>query len=304
MAGLATVVKVVAVVSGLLATGAASTSAAINYDTAWTFVYDGGINTSNNPIPDYFSDVKPLPEGGSICVGSTADSANFKGIFLVKLDGFGKIVWKKKYNKSGGGHSVIVAANGDFIIGGSRVVSPLIMRTDSLGNIKWSTWYYDSVKSQNLLLQSATINCLRETKRGTIICAAGDEYPDNGGQALSNYAAFLEFTAAGKLNDWGESSNQAGFKVGGFYIEETTLGTYLLSGNQNVFYMDSSGNVVWQKKYTFSLNGVGTETNNISRVKMLRDGSLMVAGQAYEGNCWTTYQHFYYDAWHSPISYS
>jgi hypothetical protein len=68
--------------------------------------------------------------------------------------------------------------------------------------------------------------------------------------------------------------------------------------------VDTSGNVIWKKKYTFSLAGVGTEVNNITRAKMLRDGSLMVAGQAYEGNCWTNYKKLYYDAWWSPISYA
>lgn len=37
---------------------------------------------------------------------------------------------------------------------------------------------------------------------------------------------------------------------------------------------------------------------------MLRNGSLMVAGQAYEGNCWTKYNALYRDAWWSPISYA
>lgn len=50
------------------------------------------------------------------------------------------------------------------------------------------------------------------------------------------------------------------------------------------------------------LNGVGSEVNNITRCKILRDGTLIVAGQAYEGNCWTNFKHLYYDAWWSPIS--
>lgn len=52
------------------------------------------------------------------------------------------------------------------------------------------------------------------------------------------------------------------------------------------------------------LDGVGSMVNNVSRAKMLRNGSLMVAGQAYEGNCWKKYQRLEYDAWWSPISYA
>jgi hypothetical protein len=50
------------------------------------------------------------------------------------------------------------------------------------------------------------------------------------------------------------------------------------------------------------LDGVGSEINNIVKCKKLRDGTHMVAGQAYEGNCWTNYNKLYYDAWWSPIS--
>ena len=51
------------------------------------------------------------------------------------------------------------------------------------------------------------------------------------------------------------------------------------------------------------LTGVGSETNNISRAKVLRDNNLIVTCQAYEGNRWTTYKHLYYDAWWSSADY-
>jgi hypothetical protein len=83
------------------------------------------------------------------------------------------------------------------------------MRLDSAGKIKWATWYYDSTKGVlgSLLFGKGIINCVKETSRGTIICAAGDEYPNNNGLALNNYAAFLEFSAIGKKLYAGESYN-------------------------------------------------------------------------------------------------
>ena len=90
---------------------------------------------------------------------------------------------------------------------------------------------------------------------------------------------------------------------GGFDIEETQGGNYLLAGNEAVFYLDSVGRPQWQTKYTFQLTGVGSEVNNINRAKVLRDNTPLVMGQAYEGNCWTKYQKLYYDAWWSPIGY-
>lgn len=46
----------------------------VNYDTAWTYIYNGGIENDGSPIPDDFYDVKAFPDGTTYCVGSTADS--------------------------------------------------------------------------------------------------------------------------------------------------------------------------------------------------------------------------------------
>jgi hypothetical protein len=148
---------------------------------------------------------------------------------------------------------------------------------------------------------------VRETKRGTIICAAGDYFTDGNyifGNIKYDYAAVLSFDSSGKVIDWGECGGVAGYSAGGFCIEETASQYLLLSGNQEIFYFDSGIGLTWKKKYTFSLNGVGAEVNNITRCKILRDGTPIVAGQAYEGNCWTNFGKLYYDAWWSPISYS
>jgi len=284
--------------------------AAVNYDTTWTFVYDGAPR-KGKPSIDRFYDIKELPDGKTVCVGISSDTSYSGQSILFKFDTAGHVVFKKIYNTKSSNmsfnrqsaHSVAIAKNGDYIVAGERYLCLWIMRLDTLGNIKWSTWYYDSIKDQSILSGSGIVNCVRETKRGTIICAVGDEYPNNGGNALSNYAAFLEFTGDGVYRKGAQWDNPSGYKIGGFYVDEGSNGYYLLSGNQAVYYLDTNRAVVWRKNYTFSLPSVGTETNNVNRVKMLRDGSLMVAGQAYEGNCWRNWQKFYYDAWHSPISY-
>jgi hypothetical protein len=179
------------------------------------------------------------------------------------------------------------------------------MRLDSLGDIKWTTWFYDSTKGVlgNILHGDDIINSLRETSRGTIICAVGDDYPNNGGQPLTNYAAILEFDSLGNMHHYREFNNVTGYNIGGFYVDETQGKNFVLSGNQGVLYTDTVDYVLWQKNYTFMLTGVGSETNKISRAKVLRDNNLIVAGQAYEGNCWTTYKHLYYDAWWSSADY-
>jgi hypothetical protein len=78
----------------------------------------------------------------------------------------------------------------------------------------------------------------------------------------------------------------------------------LFGGYEAVYYLDTVGNEEWKKKYTFQLEGVGSEVCEIYRVKVLRDNTPMVMGRAYEANCWTDYEKLYYDAWWSPIGYS
>jgi hypothetical protein len=283
-----------------LALNVFATTATVNYDTAWTYVYDGGKTTEGRVIEDDFRDVKAFPDGSCIGVGFTRNADNIGCILLVKLSEKREVLWKNIFERAEGA-SISIARNNDLIVGGNKGLAPIVLRTDSLGNIKWSTWYYDTLKNQRLLYRNATINSIIETSTGQIVCAAGDPFPDINSSPLENYAAYLEFDSLGNKKRIRQWDNELGSHITGFHIEETTAGNFLFSGNQSVYYMDSTGMPKWKGSYTFMLDGVGSETNNVSCAKQLRDGTFMVAGQAYEGNCWTSYQKLYYDAWWSPV---
>jgi hypothetical protein len=288
--------------------------AAVTYDTAWTSVYDGPKYGDGTPIRDIYYDVKCLPNGSCVCVGASGDTTNPEQFFLMKFDSKGNGIQKKMFSpinpkssayKYGIAHSIFMAKNGDLIVGGERYDNPWVLRPDSLFNFKWSKWYFDSTLDKSYLSGSPVINSLRETSRGTIICAVGDPFPDNNGQPLTNYAAMLEFDSSGR-NPYiptepcfvsGQFWNESGYLIGGFNVDETKGQKFVLSGNQSVYYTDSIGNPLWKKNYTFTLTGVGTKYNNVCKAKVLRDNTLMISGQAYESDCWTRYQHLYYDAW-------
>jgi hypothetical protein len=67
-----------------------STIAAVNYDTAWTFLYDGGKQTIGMAIADNFYDVKSLKNGSCACVGLSGESSNSGQSLMIKLDINGK----------------------------------------------------------------------------------------------------------------------------------------------------------------------------------------------------------------------
>ena len=280
-------------------------SPTVNYDTAWTFVYDGGRDSvSGDAYQDDFYDVKPLPNGSVICAGSSNWSC-----LLIKLDSSGKVVMNKTYRtnhekgqfNSHRARSIDIAKNSDIIVGGERYAGPWVARFDSSGNIKWTAWYYDTTQGVlgRILTGPSFINSIQETSRGQIICAIGEQFP--GGSPLENYAAYLEYDSSGILKRVREWDNQVGVSIAGFSIDETRDHYFLMAGKQNVFFLDSTGAAKVKRSYSFMLEGVGSVTNNVTRAKILRDGTLMVAGQAYEGTCWMYWQKLYYDAWWSPI---
>lgn len=288
---------------GLLAVYAFPAAIA-NYDTAWTFVYDGGKDKNGFAIEDQFLDVKVLPSGEALCVGVTSDTSLLKNILLIRLSSSGSLLNSKLFRYSGGtgGASLLVSRTGDYWIGGWRYSSPFLMRLDSSLNVKSATWYFDSLGQRMLLSKSAAINALHETANGKIISVAGDQFPNNYGQTLNNYAAFLEFDSIGsrpRVNEW---LNTAGYNLSGWGLASDEVSGLMLGGNEAVFYADITGELKGQTKYTFSLPGVGTVNNRVMRVRRLRNGMVLALGQAYEEDCWTRWKRLSYDGWWAPLS--
>jgi hypothetical protein len=154
-----------------------------------------------------------------------------------------------------------------------------------------------------MLSRSATINSMFEASDGRIITTAGDEFPNNNNQSLNNFAAYIEFDSHGVEVLMNEFLNTTGYEIAGWSIAQSpTGGGVLLGGKQSLFKIDPTANLAYKRQYSFSLPGVGTEVNNVSRVHRLRSGPLMVVGQSYEEDCWTRYNRFSYDAWWSTLS--
>jgi hypothetical protein len=191
----------------------------LNYDTAWTYVYDGGKTVAGKTMQDKFNDVKILSNGDAICVGQTQDSTYYSNVFLVRLAESGKELKRK-----------------------------------------------------------STINSMFEASDGRIITTAGDEFPNNNNQGLNNYAAYIEFDAQGTEVLWNEFVNTTGYEIAGWSIAPSqTGGGVLMCGKQSLFKIDTTANLVYKRQYNFSLPGVGTEVNNISRIHRLRSGPSRVA---------------------------
>ena len=280
--------------------GSAFSADTTNYDTAWTYQYDGGVARGKDTIADGFRDGVLLSNGDALFVGVTRDSTYFESILAVKVSSEGKLVQKKALRFSEGtmGATVLVDKNGDYLVGGEKIGAPFLVRLDPAFNVKSEFWYYDTIQHRNMLNKNATLQGLVRKRDGRIAATGGDFYPDR----ENNYAFWMEFDSVGtfsRVREWGENST---YPLSGWSILETSQGEFLMGGQQTVVYLDTAGVRMGMKKYTFSLPGVGTETNNITRVRKLRDGRFLAVGQAYEEDCWTRYQRLYFDGWWSLLS--
>ena len=177
------------------------------------------------------------------------------------------------------------------------------MRIDSgSGNVKWGTWYYDSLQDKHLLQGPGIINSIKETSRGKIICALGDDFSSFG--TRTNAGGFFGYTATGQMETGNYWYHEAGYNIGGFYVDEMYNGNFLTSGNEAVIMTDSSGVDIWKAKYTYNVDNVGSQIAKVNKAKVLSDGRIMVIGQEYEPDSYTKWKSFYYDAWWAEIAFA
>lgn len=99
---------------------------------------------------DEASEVRQTAEGGYIVIGQTESfGAGNSDIWLLKLNGWGRIQWQKTYGgrRADYGHSVYPTADGGFIVAGetssfgSGGVDAWILKLDSKGSIQWEKTY-------------------------------------------------------------------------------------------------------------------------------------------------------------------
>lgn len=176
-------------------------------------------------------------------------------IFLLKLNKDGDTLWSKIFTSPGaeGVYSIIEAGNGDLVMAGLYGTNPsrlqmLLIRTDSMGNIRWSRTYGDS-----LLSESASV--VRETNDHGFIL---------GGRIFSGPAGesdmFLVKTDSIGNAVW-EKYIGGSYEDDLFDVRVTDDGSIVIAGTISdssaqatkydglLLKLDSLGNYVWAKKY-------------------------------------------------------
>lgn len=110
------------------------------FSQGWKKTYT---NASGDPV--YLYDVKALPAGGMVAVGSTGPVSNSNAV-LMRCDDQGNVLWAKEYNSGlhDNASKVALYPGGGYVVLANQLDTSslndnnIIFRTDTAGNILWS----------------------------------------------------------------------------------------------------------------------------------------------------------------------
>jgi len=226
----------------------------------------------------FFSDevgfsVDTTSDGGYIVVGTAYYSRN-GGVWLMKLDCYGNVEWRRIFGGFGvTGMYVEQTSDGGYVI---ATADMRVIKTDSRGNIEWS--YIPSVECWcwgDRLVQ--------ETSDGGFIVVGTLEYEDS----VDCDVYLVKLDSSGNMvwnKIFGGLDRDVGGSVyptsdGGFIIAG---GTYSFSSNPGydmslwVIKTDGCGNMIWNRTY-------GEGSSRGFSLQVASGGGYIVAG---EGSSW------------------
>lgn len=221
------------------------------FSQGWKKTYS---NASGDPV--YLSDVKSLPAGGLVAVGSVG--AGNRNAVLMRCDQSGNILWAKEYDSGNSDNAGKVALfpGGGYVIyanqldTGSLNDNNIIFRTDTAGNILWSYGFIGN--------GIQTVQEIEVTSTGKVIFTGNTSNCPNSfscayAAALSPAGAFLwansiERNFVTTLNDAIFTSDNQ-IVVAGAILDSLT---FIESGFVAKF--DTTGNLTWANSFSGSVS--------------------------------------------------
>jgi predicted Rdx family selenoprotein len=214
--------------------------------------------------------VQQTGDGGYIVVGSTIPTSGDSGVWMIKTDNKGNMVWDKKY-EGGYGHSVKQTSDGGYIIEGAKD-SPdntdiWLIKTDEDGDIVWEKTFGDNSVELSYDVE--------QTNDGGYIVTGFKGIPGN------TEGWLLKIDESGELewySTYGESGDYYTFSV-----VQTLDGGYVVSGGAPpfedtdelavwLFKTDSDGEMLWEKTF------VGGYNDGSSSVQLTDEGGYIITG--------------------------
>jgi hypothetical protein len=221
--------------------------------------------------------VQQTPDGGYIIVGTTEASANKYGVYLVKTDAAGNVLWQQTFSAGANstGRAVQQTTDGGYIIVGQTEEAGknkvYLVKTDSSGSKQWQKTFGGGLYNIGTAVQQT----------------------DDGGYVIFGVTApsqneelvYLFKTDANGMMQWERYYSGDGNAVA-TRGQQTTDGGYIIAGatmvsgatkmNAYILKTDSSGNKEWQQKFA------GSGNSSASNVTQTKDGGYAIFGTIEE----------------------
>ncbi|MCK4232862.1 T9SS type A sorting domain-containing protein, partial [candidate division WOR-3 bacterium] len=198
-----------------------------NGDVTW-------VKTYGNTLSDEGRAVQQTNDGGYVVTGLTDSlNQNHYSLWLIKTDSFGNAEWKKTYDDNGWGNntwgnSVQQTTDGGYIVTGfyqglvkqrDRLAYDLwIVRTDSVGNLLWTSGYGDrATVDEGKFVQLSSDG-------GYIITGFTTSF-----QASSGDVVLIKLNSLGGIS-WVETYDGENYFDAGNCAQPTSDGGYIITG--------------------------------------------------------------------------
>lgn len=208
--------------------------------------------------------ITPTNDGGFVTIANVSDSTNVSYILLLKINASGVIQWHKTYGNSNPnppiyedyfGTHIIQTSDGGYIITGSTShVSACIsfaytFKTDSIGNVKWSSILNGGGGCQG---GDGGLNVIETPQKNYILGASVYDPPanqsiiylvkyDTMGNVLKEHGYFIP-TNYSSFSDLLQTPSGDIFATGAMYTNAPNGGCFLLK-------VDTGFNQLWCKEY-------------------------------------------------------
>lgn len=258
--------------------------------TEWQFVF-GGSNY------DRAKEVLELPDG--YLIGGVAYSDDYemtgvdRGIFMIKVDFDGNIIWRKGYSGLGNAYGLsdmILTSDGGIVFVGIINIDSYdgwVCKIDAIGNIIWEN-YLGGSDGESLL-------GVLETTNGDLLLA-GDAR-SNDGDVTNNWSGTNSWVVMLSANGdklWDRCYYEDDFNEFESAVE-TDDGTFLLLGNAfgdyQVLHINANGDLLWKKSYG------GSEFDYAYDIIKDASGDFVIGGHARSKDGDVSSDSLYHDFW-------
>lgn len=235
-------------------------------------------NTYGGSGQDYSSSAVKTIDGGFVIAGNTYSFGNGNDdLLLLKLTPDGDIVWQKTYGGSGRETASVInqTSDGGFIVAGSTITYGFsdfdfwVLKFDAGFNILWQKYYAGA--SHN------TPYSIQETSDGGFIIAGVNDFADSD-------CWILRIDSSGEVV-WQNTYDRADCDDKAYSVGETSDGGYLVAGETEItsttnidillLKLNSSGDLVWQKRYG------GSSLDYAKSMERTSDGNYIIFGETY-----------------------